>query len=361
VNRRLTALISGGLVLAAGAVTALEYRRQPAVRSEQVKTPSPAVACAGRAGLVSPARADAAPAVVALGRRLFDDRRLSADGTVSCASCHQQARAFTDDKPRAVGVGGQVGRRNTPQIFNLAYSSVFGWDGRAPTLEEAIRAALVNPAEMGMTDESVARALAADAGELGRLVGRGPDTTTVAQAIGAYVTSLRAGGSRADRYLYCADRSALHGREEAGLRLFTGRAHCIRCHGFEHEGTTPLGGRLALFTDNRFHNIGAGTPEDRGRGAVTGRAEDAGAFKTPTLRNVALTAPYMHDGSLSTLEAVVEFYNRGGGGRPGVDRDVVPLGLDPEARQALVAFLRALTSDGGPALTPAGATAAAGR
>lgn len=165
---------------------------------------------------------------------------------------------------------------------------------------------------------------------------------------------LAAGGTRADRFLYCGELAALDDREQAGLRLFTGRAHCIRCHVFEHAETTPLGGRLALFTDNRFHNIGVGPADDPGRAAVTERAADAGAFKTPTLRNVALTAPYMHDGSLSSLEAVVDFYNRGGGRRPGVDRDVVPLGLDPSDQQALVAFLRALT-------TPGGAIAAAGR
>jgi cytochrome c peroxidase len=145
-SRRLTALVGGGLLLAAGVVTAVGYRHQPVVPRAQATAPGPTSPCAATAGLVSPARADDPPALVALGQRLFDDRRLSEDGSVSCASCHQQARAFADGRDRAVGIGGRVGPRNTPQIFNLVYSPVFGWDGRPPTLEEAIRAALINPA-----------------------------------------------------------------------------------------------------------------------------------------------------------------------------------------------------------------------
>jgi len=359
VTRARTALLFGGLLVAAVAVAGLQYRSQPEARRRPDRNPG--AACGRTAGLVDPARADAPAEVVGLGQRLFDDRRLSADGSVSCARCHQRARAFTDGLPAAVGIAGRVGRRNTPQIFNLAYSPLFLWDGRAPTLEDAVRAALTNPAEMGMTDGSVARALGADGAELERVLGAAPGTAAVARAIAAYVASLRAGGSRADRFLYCDDRTALTGPEQEGLRLFTGRAHCVRCHTFEHDETTPLGGRLALFTDNRFHNLGVGRGDDPGRAAVSGRAEDAGAFKTPTLRNVARTAPYMHDGSLPTLAAVVDFYNRGGGHRPGVDPDIVPLGLDAGQRDALVAFLDALTSPDPDPPRPPAATAASGR
>ncbi len=340
--RRRGALLAGGLLAASTVAGALHYRHRPAPTPPATVTP--ASTCTGAVGLVGPVRADEPTDVVALGRRLFEDRRLSADGSVSCATCHRPERAFTDGRARAVGIAGRVGRRNSPQLFNLADAGVFGWDGRAPVLDDAIRAALTNPAEMGMTDDGLSGALRAEAPEFQRILGARLDTVSVSRAIAAYVGTLRTSGSRADRFLYCGDGAALDEAERNGLRLFAGRAHCVRCHVFEHENTTPLGGRLALFTDNRFHNLSVGAGDDPGRAAVTGRSEDTGAFKTPTLRNVAITGPYMHDGSLATLEAVIDFYNDGGGRRAGVDPAVVPLGLDTRERHDLVAFLRALTS-----------------
>lgn len=280
-----------------------------------------------------------------LGRELFDDRRLSSDGTVSCATCHQASLAFTDGKATAVGAGGMVGDRNSPQIFNLAGASPLLWDGRAASLDEVVKLALTNPREMGMTGPGVAAALAPERGRFQRVLGRPPDLDSVGEAVAAYLLTFRSGGSRVDRYLYCGDGSALTSADRRGLELCAGRANCVRCHVFEHESVHPFGGRRALFTDHRFHNIGAGRGADPGRAGVTGRPEDHGAFKTPTLRNVALTAPYMHDGSLSTLAEVVEFYDRGGVPNANLDRNIVPLGLDDADKQAIVAYLRALTGE----------------
>src|SRR5436190_14542476 len=145
------ALVGGGLLAASLVAGALQYGHQPAARRSAGG--SRTEGCPRTAGLVSPARPEAPAAVAALGERLFDDRQLSADGTVSCATCHQRARAFTDGRPRAVGIGGRIGWRNTPQIFNLADGPLFLWDGRAPTLEDAVRGALTHPAAMGMTDD----------------------------------------------------------------------------------------------------------------------------------------------------------------------------------------------------------------
>ena len=302
---------------------------------------------AGLVGVMPPA----SPALVSLGRDLFDDPRLSADGSVSCASCHRRALAFTDGQPVAVGIGGTTGERNTPTIFNLAFrpdsptSPGFLWDGRAASVGDAIQMALTNPKEMGLRPEQVSEALAADAGRFMAATGGPPSLESVVGAVTAFVLTLTAGNSAVDRYLYCDEPSALSPEERRGLELFAGRANCVRCHVFEHAAVHPLGGRRAPFTDGRFHNIGAGRDDDRGRGSVTGQPDDDGAFRTPTLRNVARTAPYMHDGSLATLEDVVDFYNRGGGGGPRLDRNIVPLHLDADERRALVAFLRALDTE----------------
>jgi cytochrome c peroxidase len=251
----------------------------------------------------------------------------------------------------AVGIGGAAGVRNTPTIFNLAFvpdssaSPGFLWDGRAASVVAAIALALENPREMGLRPERVPEVLAGDARRFREATGGPPTFDSVAGAVTAYVLTLTAANSPVDRYLYCDEPSALTAAERRGLELFAGRANCVRCHVFEHEMVHPLGGRRALFTDRRFHNVGAGRGGDRGRGVVTGQSGDDGSFKTPTLRNVALTAPYMHDGSLATLEDVVDFYNKGGGGGPRLDRNIVPLHLGTDEKSALVAFLRALTTE----------------
>lgn len=266
--------------------------------------------------------------LVALGRRLFSDPRLSADGTVSCSTCHDARRAFSDGREVAVGVAGRRGRRNSPTILNSVFHSRLLWDGRAASLAEVAEAALRDPAEMAATDELGGGRLADEAA-----------------ALTAFVAAQTTGGSPVDRFLYCHDHAALTEVERRGLDLFGGSAGCVRCHTFEHASVSPLPGSRALFSDDRFHNVGTGTPEDRGRAEVTGADGDAGAFRTPSLRNAAVTGPYMHDGSRRTLGDVVDFYDRGGGDGVGtVDPGLRPLHLSKPDRQALVAFLCALTS-----------------
>ena len=285
------------------------------------------------------------PDVVALGRKLFFDADLSRDSSLACASCHQPERGFTNSREVSVGVFGRTGSRNVPAILNLTWGRAFFWDGRTTTLEEQVLQPLVAANEMDMTVDEVVQRLRQNVdyprlfdGTLGEDVTR----DGLARALAAYVRSIRAGGSRFDRFAD-GDRDALNALERRGLDLFQGRARCTRCH---------LG---ALLTDLAFHNTGIawrnGEPADSGRAFVTGRAEDVGAFKTPTLRHVPRTAPYMHDGSLATLEEVIEFYDGGGHANPYLDQRLRPLGLTDRDKAALLAFLRSLEGhiqEGGP-------------
>ncbi|MCW5982899.1 MAG: c-type cytochrome [Bryobacteraceae bacterium] len=270
------------------------------------------------------------PETAALGRALFFDPALSRDGAISCAGCHDPARAFTDDKPLAVGVEGRKGTRRAPALLNRAYGRAFFWDGRALTLEDQVLKPIENPVEMDLPLEEALRRLKAS--------GKYPplDEALLAAALSTYVRTILAGDSPYDRYV-AGDRSALDAEQLAGLRLFRGKAGCGACH---------LGPNL---TDERFHNTGAGwkdgTFPDLGRFAVTGREEDRGAFKTPTLREAARRAPYMHDGSLATLEDVIEHYDKGGAANPALDPEMRPLHLTAEEKRALAAFLRALTGE----------------
>ncbi|HZT31974.1 MAG TPA: cytochrome c peroxidase [Bryobacteraceae bacterium] len=253
---------------------------------------------------------------VALGRRLFFDKRLSSDGTVSCGTCHEPERAFADARPVAVGIGGQIGTRRVPRLVNRGYGRAFFWDGRAASLEQQVVQPLANPKEMG--DSAAAAA---------RRVGVAEDA--LRDALASYVRTILSGDSRFDRFM-AGDAAALNDAERLGMRLFTGKAGCSTCH---------LGPN---FTDEKFHNTGAGRGTDPGRAAVTGRAEDRGAFKTPSLREAARTPPYMHDGSLATLEEVIDFYDKGGKANPQLDPEIRPLHLTAEEKAALAAFLRAL-------------------
>jgi cytochrome c peroxidase len=274
---------------------------------------------------------------IALGRRLFFDRRLSADGSLSCASCHDPAAAFADRKRVSTGVFGRTGTRNAPALINRGYGAAFFWDGRAATLEEQVLGPIDNPVELGAGVDDAVRRLARDPSYVSgfqRSFDRPPSRTDLARALATYIRSIRAGNAPVDRFL-AGDRNALSAAEQAGLRLFRGKGNCTACH---------LG---PTFSDERFHNTGiawmTGALGDEGRAAVTGRAADRGAFKTPTLRHVAGTAPYMHDGSLATLDEVIEFYDRGGHPNPYLDPDLQPLRLMAEEKSALLAFLRALT------------------
>lgn len=273
----------------------------------------------------------------ALGRTLFFDARLSGDGTVSCATCHDPERAFTDGRAVSIGVGGQRGPRNVPTIVNRVYGRSFFWDGRAETLEMQTREPLLARHEMGATVDHVVQVVSGIPGyrtAFRSSFGRMPEFDDVARAIATYVRTVQSGDSSVDRYL-AGDASALSSRERRGLQVFYGKGRCGRCH---------AGPSLS---DELFHNTGVAYRDGRwlddGRYGVTGAERDRGAFRTPTLREVGRTAPYMHDGSLATLEAVVDFYDRGGRPYPALDSAIRPLGLDDSERAALVAFLRALT------------------
>jgi cytochrome c peroxidase len=259
------------------------------------------------------------------GRRLFADRRLSRDGTVACASCHVPERVFADGRQVASGVFNRIGRRNTPSLVNRAYGQTFSWDGRATTLEEQVLQPIQDPNEMDLTlAEASARV--------------GLPVTEIARSLATFVRSLLSGDAPYDRFV-AGDRGALDVDQQLGLQLFRGKANCTACH----VGPT--------FSDERFHNTGIAWPDGRladpGRGAVTGRSEEAGAFKTPTLREVARTAPYMHDGSIASLNDVIEFYDRGGNANPSLDADLRPLRLTDDERRALARFLESL--NGSPA------------
>lgn len=253
------------------------------------------------------------PAKIALGRRLFFDKRLSRDRTLACANCHNPKLAFSDGRKVARGINGADGTRNAPAILNRGYGKTFFWDGRAKTLEQQAREPILNPKELGMTEALVESRT-------------GLKMTDVTAALASYVRTIRSGDSRFDRYA-AGNQRALSDLEKAGLALFRGKARCHICHAGPN------------FSDENFHNTGVAWRD----GKLADQGAGEGRFKVPTLREIARTAPYMHDGSLATLEDVVEFYDRGGNPNPGLDPDLVPLHLSAEEKQALVAFLRSLS------------------
>jgi cytochrome c peroxidase len=310
-------------------------------RIQRARTPLQLTAVAGL-DLLVPVPDDnplTVPAV-ALGERLFFESRLSADNTVRCASCHRPERAFSDSASVSRGVYGRRGERNAPALVNRAYGRSFFWDGRAVTLEEQVLHPIQDSVEMGQPLPALMRRLRAERtyrAAFARAFGGSIDSSTVSRALASYVRTLRSGNAPVDRWRD-GDTAALLPSARRGLLLFIGAANCVSCH---------VGSN---FTDEQFHNTGvsarsagySGT-EDPGRARVTGRAQDTGAFKTPTLRDVARSAPYMHDGSLATLEEVVALYDSGGRANPNLDAEIRPLHLTPDQRRDLVAFLLALT------------------
>jgi len=285
---------------------------------------------------------------IAVGRRLFYERKLSADGSLSCASCHNPVNGFTDGRPHSSGVGGKVGTRNAPTLINAAYTPSQFWDGRAPSLEEQAGGPIANPIEMNQShDVSVAK-LQADASyraDFEKAFGPGPVTFgRVKNAIASFERTLISGNSAFDRYQFGGDKKALNPAAVRGLEIFRDakRGNCSSCH--------TIGETYALFTDGKFHNIGAGVNgegdlTDVGRFTETKTEADTGAFKTPTLRNIAKTAPYMHDGSLKTLKDVVDFYAGGGNSNPYLDKEIKAIKLSGKDRADLIEFLEALTGD----------------
>lgn len=275
-----------------------------------------------------------------LGKRLFFDKRLSHDGTVSCATCHDPASAFASGEAVAIGVREQKGTRNAPTLLNSAFSKIYFWDGRAATLEEQAKHPLLNPSEMGMKNEAalVERVSAIDEyrKNFQRVFPReGITLDTIAIAIAAFERTLVSNNSPFDRFI-SGDRNAISAAQKRGWELFKGKAACIECHSF--SSASPF------FTDFKFYNTGIGFTEP-GRYLVTKNLKDIGAFKTPALRDIELTRPYMHNGSVNTLLDVVKFYNQGGEKNPNLNEKLRPLNLSDEEMSELVEFMRALTSD----------------
>jgi cytochrome c peroxidase len=308
---------------------------------------------------------------VELGRALFFDKRLSEDGTVSCATCHDPASAFTSGDAVAVGVRNQKGTRNAPTLLNSVSGKSYFWDGRVATLDEQARQPLLNANEMGMKDEAALVERVSVIEEYGKSFRRvfpreGITIDTIAKAIAAFERSLVSRNAPFDRFI-AGDKNAISDLQKQGWELFKGKAKCLDCH--THSAAAPF------FTDAKFHNTGIRTKElafealsqraddikhltsnastlahdpqfsDLGRFLVTREAKDLGAFKTPTLRDIELTGPYMHNGSIRTLLDVLRFYNQGGLKNPMLDEKMTPLNLTEHEMNALVEFLHALTSD----------------
>jgi cytochrome c peroxidase len=285
-------------------------------------------------------------ATIALGRKLFYDPRLSKDNTLSCASCHNPNVGFTDGRRIAIGFGGQLGIRNAPTLLNAAYSRVQFWDGRAASLEDQSADPMANPVEMNQTHQvSVAKIQADPAYRNEFAQAFGPGTVTlekIQKSLASFERTLLSGNSPFDQFQYGGNKQALSPAAIHGLAIFQDpqRGNCAVCH--------TINEHYALFTDGKFHNTGAGVNgagdfTDMGRFGQTKVAADKGEFKTPTLRNVALTGPYMHDGSLKTLNDVVDFYAGGGNSNPYLDKEIKPLKLSAQDRADLVKFLEDLT------------------
>ncbi len=334
------------------------------------------------------------PDKVALGQALYFDKRLSIDGTVSCATCHDPANAFTDHGTVAIGVSTKTGTRNAPTILNAMFSDRLFWDGRAGSLEEQAKQPLTNSFEMGMRNDTAVvervRGFPEYRKEFRRVFKReGVTIDTIAKAIAAYERTQLSANSPFDRFI-AGEQSAISEAQKRGFELFKGKAKCIECHSFSADSP--------LFTDFKFHNTGVvakdinfeqlsglakqvaddervnsqnkrinlmshragsvGQTQDSapllahtrdftelGRYLVTKERKDIGAFKTPTLRDIELTTPYMHNGSEKTLIDVVRFYNRGGNANANLDERMRPLHLSDEQMNELIEFMRALTSD----------------
>lgn len=274
-----------------------------------------------------------------LGKALYFDTRLSADNTVSCATCHDPALGWSDQGPTSKGIRGQFGGRRAPPVSNAAYSPLQFWDGRSPSLEDQAKGPIQNPIEMGNTHQAMIQTISKIAGyqeEFNLVFGQGPISVDhVADAIAAFERTVVTTDSRFDRFAR-GDHQALTPLEKQGLEIFNGKAHCTACHWGPY------------FSDGRFHNLGVPAKDpknpDVGRFAVTKNPSDMGAFKTPTVRDASRRAPYLHDGSEKSLESLIDFYDRGGGEDPNLDPLMVPLGLSPLEKQALVAFIKALNS-----------------
>jgi len=323
------------------------------------------------------------PEKVALGDKLFNDKRFSGTGEVSCATCHDATKAFTDSPLKvSEGIQGLTGTRNAPTVINSVFFETMFWDGRSPDLEDQALHPFVNPVEMGLKDHQpildIVRSDPEYTKAFKQVFGKSDDAITmteVTQAIAAFERTKISGNSPFDRWYFAGETDALTEAQKRGFDLFINEGRCVSCHVIEQT--------QALFTDNRFHNIGVGInniqndipdlaseyiaanlsadevdikvlsdkrSSEMGRFALTTGFDDLGSFKTPTLRNIAATAPYMHDGSVATLRDVVVHYNNGGVTNEGdpvndfLSGGIRPLNLTDEQIDDLVAFMEALTS-----------------
>ncbi len=286
-------------------------------------------------------------AKVELGKRLFSDGRLSKNNQISCAFCHLPTAGFADPRQTSIGVDGKVGGRQAPTVFNTAFNSSLFWDGRAGSLEEQVLGPIQNPLEMGETHENVVEKLRKIKGyqEQFRVVfGTDVSLQGIANAIAAYERTIISTNSHFDQYVL-GDKKAMDDAAIRGLALFKGKARCILCHNGPN------------FTDGKFHNLGVPQigprEEDLGRYYVTQTERDKGAFKTPTLRSISETAPYMHDGAFKTIVEVIIFLDQGGGPNPYLSPLVKPLGLTDDEKGDLLAFLKVLTGETIPFAFPA--------
>jgi cytochrome c peroxidase len=273
---------------------------------------------------------------VELGRKLFFDPILSEDRTIACASCHIPEKGFSGGTAKSKGIHGLQGRRRSPSLLNRSLGTAFFWDGRAKTLEDQALKPLADPTEMGTSVELITTRLKADS-TYNSLFTRafpeeGVSAQNLARALASFQRVLLRGNSPIDRFRK-GERDQASVEAAHGFWLYESKGGCWRCH----SGSN--------FTDEKFHNTGVSwgrEPLDLGRFEHTGEQEDRGRFKTPSLRGVELTAPYMHDGSLATLEDVIEFYDRGGVRNPNLDSAIKPLNLSSSEKKALVAFLKSL-------------------
>lgn len=271
-----------------------------------------------------------------LGRRLFFDPVLSPKRSVACVSCHQPELGFADNRKLSRGIEGYLTRRNAPSLLNKGLSDNVLWDGRAATLEEQVLMPIENPEEMGLGKAAAVNRLASDpsyAAQFKAAFGREVDADALAAALAGFVRGLTAGDSPVDRFRD-GDVEALSADEEAGLWIYEGRGRCWRCHNGPN------------FSDESFHNTGVGVVDgapEPGRFAITGEEGDQGRFRTPGLRMLTRTAPYMHDGSLATLAEVVEFYREGGKANSHLSERMGPVELTDDEAAQLVAFLEALS------------------
>ena len=289
--------------------------------------------------VVAPPGNPPSSAKIQLGKELYFDTRLSSDGTISCATCHDPALGWSDKGPTSSGIHGQRGGRRAPPVSNAAYSPLQFWDGRSPSLEDQAKGPIQNPIEMGNTHQAMIQTVSAISSyeaEFKAVFGVGPITVDqVAEAIAAFERTVVTTDSRFDRYVR-GDHGSLNCLEKEGLEIFNGKGHCTSCHWGPY------------FSDGRFHNLGVPPQDpkkpDLGRYDITKNPRDKGAFKTPTIRDAARRAPYLHDGSEKTLESLLDFYNKGGGRDPNLDPLMVPLGLSKHEKAALVAFIKSLDS-----------------